>query len=61
MRYAIDPSKITKDLGWYPETNFETGIRKTVKWYFENQERVNEVTSEDYQKYYEQMYGNKLG
>ena len=39
MRYAIDPSKIAKDLGWYPETDFETGIRKTVKWYLENQER----------------------
>ena len=59
MRYAIDPSKIAKDLGWYPETDFETGIRKTVKWYLENQEWVNEVASGDYQKYYEEMYGNK--
>lgn len=59
MRYAIDPSKIAKDLGWYPETNFETGIRKTVKWYLENQNWVNEVVSGDYQKYYEKMYENK--
>jgi len=59
MRYAIDPSKIAKELGWYPETDFETGIRKTVKWYLENQEWVNEVASGDYQKYYEEMYGNK--
>ena len=46
MRYAIDPSKIAKDLAWYPEypeTDFETGIRKTIKWYLENQDWVNEV------------------
>jgi len=47
MRYAIDPSKIARDLGWY------------VKWYLENQEWVNEVISGDYQKYYEEMYGGK--
>ena len=59
MRYAIDPSKIARDLGWYPETDFETGIRKTVKWYLEHQDWVNEVISGDYQKYYEEMYGNE--
>ena len=59
MRYAIDPSKIARDLGWYPETDFETGIRKTVKWYLEHQDWVNEVVSGDYQKYYKEMYGNK--
>ena len=59
MRYAINPSKIAKELGWYPETDFETGIRKTVKWYLENQDWVNEVASGDYQKYYDEMYGNK--
>ena len=59
IRYAIDPSKIARDLGWYPETDFETGIRKTVKWYLEHQDWVNEVVSGDYQKYYEEMYGNK--
>ena len=57
MRYAIEPSKIAKELGWYPETDFETGIRKTIKWYLENQEWVNEVVSGDYQKYYDKMYG----
>ena len=51
MRYAINPSKIAKDLGWYPETDFETEIRKTIKWYLENQDWVNEVVSGDYQKY----------
>ena len=59
MRYAIDPSKIARDLGWYPETDFETGIRKTVKWYLEHQDWVNEVVSGDYQKYYGEMYGNE--
>ena len=59
MRYAINSSKISKDLEWYPETDFETGIRKTIKWYLENQEWVNEVISGDYQKYYERMYGNR--
>ncbi len=58
-RYAIDPTKITNDLGWYPETKFEDGIVKTIKWYLENQEWVQDVTSGDYQKYYEQMYSNR--
>ena len=57
MRYAIDPSKIAKELGWYPETDFETGIRKTVVWYLENQNWVEEIVSGDYQKYYDNMYG----
>ncbi|MEG1839214.1 MAG: GDP-mannose 4,6-dehydratase, partial [Bacteroidaceae bacterium] len=60
QRYAIDPSKITKELGWYPETKFEVGIVKTIQWYLENQGWVEEVTSGDYQKYYEKMYGSKL-
>ena len=59
MRYAINPSKIAKDLGWYPETDFETGIRKTIKWYLENQDWVDEVVSGDYQKYYERMNFSK--
>lgn len=58
-RYAIDPTKINKDLGWLPETKFEQGIVKTIKWNLENQQWINEVTSGDYQKYYEQMYGNR--
>ncbi|MDR0546592.1 MAG: dTDP-glucose 4,6-dehydratase [Dysgonamonadaceae bacterium] len=59
QRYAIDPTKITTELGWYPETKFEVGIVKTIRWYLENQAWVEEVTSGDYQKYYEQMYGNR--
>lgn len=56
QRYAIDPKKITASLGWYPETKFEAGIVKTIEWYLDNQEWVEEVTSGDYQKYYERMY-----
>lgn len=59
QRYAIDPAKITGELGWKPETMFDEGIVKTVKWYLENQSWVEEVTSGDYQKYYEQMYQNR--
>ena len=59
MRYAIDPTKITNALGWYPETKFEVGIVKTIEWYLNNQPWVEEVTSGDYQKYYEQMYGGR--
>ena len=53
----IDPTKITNALGWYPETKFEDGIVKTIVWYLENQDWVEEVTSGDYQGYYEKMYG----
>ena len=56
-RYAIDPTKIATELGWFPETNFENGIKKTIVWYLENQEWCNEVASGDYQKYYDKMYG----
>ena len=59
QRYAIDPTKITNALGWYPETKFEVGIVKTIEWYLNNQPWVEEVTSGDYQKYYEQMYGGR--
>ncbi|WP_022819977.1 dTDP-glucose 4,6-dehydratase [Fusobacterium russii] len=59
MRYAIDPTKIVKDLGWYPETDFETGIRKTVRWYLENQEWVENIISGEYQNYYKQMYEDR--
>ena len=59
MRYAIDPSKIARELGWYPETPFTEGIEKTVRWYLENQDWVEEVVSGDYQKYYEKMYSNR--
>ena len=59
QRYAIDPSKITRELGWKPETCFEEGIVKTIKWYLENQPWVEEVTSGEYQKYYDKMYGSR--
>lgn len=58
-RYAIDPAKISHDLGWLPDTAFEVGIIKTIEWYLNNQQWVDEVTSGDYQKYYEQMYGRR--
>lgn len=58
-RYAIDPTKIKNDLGWYPETKFADGIVKTIRWNLIHQNWVNEVTSGDYQKYYEQMYANR--
>ncbi|MBO5181586.1 MAG: dTDP-glucose 4,6-dehydratase [Paraprevotella sp.] len=59
QRYGIDPAKIKEDLGWYPETTFETGIVKTIRWNLENQSWIEEVTSGDYQKYYEKMYGGR--
>jgi len=59
QRYAIDPTKIKNELGWYPETSFEVGIVKTIRWYLENQDWVKDVTSGDYQKYYELMYAGK--
>lgn len=58
-RYAIDPTKISKELDWLPETSFDKGIVKTIYWYLDNQEWVEEVTSGDYMKYYEQMYSNR--
>lgn len=58
-RYAIDPTKIKNELGWYPETKFADGIVKTIRWNLEHQDWIKEVTSGEYQKYYEQMYGNR--
>ena len=59
QRYAIDPTKITNELGWTPETCFEVGIVKTIRWYLENQKWVEDITGGDYMKYYEQMYGSR--
>ena len=59
MRYAIDPSKIARELGWYPETPFTVGIEKTIRWNLDHQDWVQSVTSGDYQRYYDEMYGNR--
>lgn len=58
-RYGIDPEKIKNELGWYPETTFEVGIEKTIRWYLANEAWMKNVTSGEYQKYYEEMYRNK--
>lgn len=59
MRYAINPAKIARELGWYPETPFKKGIELTVRWNLDNQDWVKSVTSGDYQKYYDEMYLNR--
>lgn len=56
MRYAIDSRKLQRELGWEPSLQFEEGIEKTVRWYLDNQAWLDNVTSGDYQKYYESMY-----
>jgi dTDP-glucose 4,6-dehydratase len=58
-RYAIDSSKLKNELGWEPSLQFEEGIRKTVKWYLENREWTENVTTGEYLKYYKEMYKNK--
>lgn len=58
-RYAIDSTKLQKELGWEPSLQFEEGIEKTVRWYLENQEWMDQVTSGDYMKYYEEMYSKR--
>ena len=59
MRYAIDSTKLQRELGWEPSLQFEEGIEKTVRWYLDNQEWMDNVTSGDYQRYYEEMYKGK--
>ncbi len=59
LRYAIDPAKIHADLGWLPQTDFDTGIRQTIDWYLENKEWWETIISGEYQQYYEKMYGNR--
>ena len=56
LRYAIDANKIMKDLGWEPSLQFEEGIEKTIHWYMDNQQWMDEVTSGDYANYYDTMY-----
>ena len=55
-RYAIDSTKLQKELGWEPSLQFEEGIEKTVRWYLDNQEWMDNITSGEYEKYYEEMY-----
>jgi len=59
MRYAIDSTKLQRELGWEPSLQFEEGIEKTVKWYLENQAWMDNITSGEYEKYYEEMYKNR--
>ena len=59
LRYAIDSSKLHNELGWEPSLQFEEGIETTVRWYLDNQDWMDQVTSGDYQKYYEEMYSKR--
>jgi dTDP-glucose 4,6-dehydratase len=59
LRYAIDSSKLQRELGWKPSLQFEEGIAKTVDWYLDNQPWLDNVTSGNYQNYYKEMYGNR--
>ena len=59
LRYAIDSTKLKTELGWQPSLQFEEGIEKTVRWYLDHQDWMDNVTSGDYQKYYENMYSNR--
>jgi dTDP-glucose 4,6-dehydratase len=58
LRYAIDSTKLKNELGWEPSLQFEEGIEKTVRWYLDHQGWLDNVTSGDYQRYYQKMYGN---
>lgn len=58
-RYAIDPAKIHKELGWLPQTSFAEGIKKTIKWYLANESWWQRIISGEYQDYYAKMYGNR--
>ena len=58
-RYAIDPTKIHNELGWLPETSFDVGIDRTIRWYLDNRAWWEEILAGDYQNYYEKMYGNR--
>ncbi len=58
-RYAIDPAKITRELGWSPTTRFEDGMRETVRWYVQNEGWWRDILAGDYQEYYQKMYGNR--
>jgi len=59
LRYAIDATKLKNELGWEPSLQFEEGISKTVDWYLSNEDWLNNVTSGDYQRYYEEQYSKR--
>ena len=59
MRYAIDPAKISNELGWLPETKFADGIKKTIDWYLNNREWWENIINGEYRNYYDKMYGNR--
>lgn len=59
MRYAIDPEKIHRELGWLPETKFADGIQKTIQWYLDNRSWWENIVNGEYQTYYERMYANR--
>jgi len=58
MRYAIDSTKISKELGWKPSLQFEEGIEKTIDWYMNNEVWLNNIVSGDYQEYYHKQYNS---
>lgn len=58
-RYAIDSRKLQRELGWEPSLQFEEGIERTVRWYLDNEEWVDNITSGEYERYYESMYGDR--
>ena len=59
LRYAIDSTKLKDELGWEPSLQFEEGIEKTVRWYLDNQEWLENITSGEYERYYDDMYKNR--
>ena len=59
MRYAIDPAKIHRELGWLPQTSFAEGLRRTIRWYLDNRDWLEEIVSGEYQNYYARMYGGR--
>jgi dTDP-glucose 4,6-dehydratase len=59
LRYAIDSSKLQKELGWVPSLKFEEGLELSIDWYLENEKWLENVTSGDYQKYYDKLYKNR--
>ena len=59
LRYAIDSTKLKNELGWEPSLQFEEGIEKTVQWYLDNQEWMDNITNGAYESYYEDMYKNR--